>query len=73
MNFCSGLAGAAFYHYLDTGWWKMATYDEFYDDDFSEFVDEVKVELDKSARRKLDDYFEMRRLKQLLNDTFDDY
>jgi len=48
----------------------MATYDEFYDDDFIEFVDEVKA--DKSARRKLDDYFEMRRLKQLLRDTFDD-
>ena len=51
----------------------MATYDEFYDDDFIEFVDEVEVETDKSARRKLDDYFEMRRLKQLLRDTFDDY
>ena len=50
----------------------MATYDEFYDDDFIEFVDEVEVETDKSARRKLDDYFEMRRLKQLLRDTFDD-
>jgi hypothetical protein len=50
----------------------MATYDEFYDDDFIEFVDEVEVERDKSARRKLDDYFEMRRLKQLLRDTFDD-
>ena len=50
----------------------MATYDEFYDDDFIEFVDEVEVEADKSARRKLDDYFEMRRLKQLLRDTFDD-
>lgn len=52
----------------------MATYDEFYDDeDFSDFIDEVGVEADKSARRKLDDYFEMRRLKQLLKDTFDDY
>jgi hypothetical protein len=51
----------------------MATYDEFYDDDFIEFVDEVEVETDKSARRKLDDYFEMRRLKQLLRDTFDDF
>jgi len=50
----------------------MATYDEFYDDDFIEFVDEVEIETDKSARRKLDDYFEMRRLKQLLRDTFDD-
>lgn len=49
------------------------TYDEFYgDEDFSEFVDEVVVDADKSARRKLDDYFEMRRLKQLLRDTFDD-
>lgn len=51
----------------------MATYDEFYDDDFIEFVDEVDVKTDKSARRKLDDYFEMRRLKQLLRDTFDDF
>ena len=51
----------------------MATYDEFYDDDFIEFVDEVVVDSDKSARRKLDDYFEMRRLKQLLRDTFDDF
>jgi hypothetical protein len=51
----------------------MATYDEFYDDDFIQFVDEVEVETDKSARRKLDDYFEMRRLKQLLRDTFDDF
>jgi hypothetical protein len=50
----------------------MATYDEFYDDDFIQFVDEVEVETDKSVRRKLDDYFEMRRLKQLLRDTFDD-
>ena len=38
-----------------------------------EFVDEVVVDSDKSARRKLDDYFEMRRLKQLLRDTFDDF
>jgi hypothetical protein len=52
----------------------MATYDEFYDDeDISDFVDEVEVKPDKSARRKLDDYFEMRRLKQLLRDTFDDF
>jgi hypothetical protein len=52
----------------------MATYDEFYDDeDISDFVDEVEVKRDKSARRKLDDYFEMRRLKQLLRDTFDDF
>ncbi|MEJ2180558.1 MAG: hypothetical protein P8Y28_09010 [Gammaproteobacteria bacterium] len=51
----------------------MATYDEFYDDDFIQFVDEVEVETDKSVRRKLDDYFEMRRLKQLLRDTFDDF
>lgn len=50
----------------------MSTYDEFYDDDFIEFVDEIEVESDKSARRKLDDYFEMRRLKLLLRDTFDD-
>jgi hypothetical protein len=49
------------------------TYDDFYDDeDISDFVDEVEVDPDKSARRKLDDYFEMRRLKQLLRDTFDD-
>jgi len=33
----------------------------------------VEVKPDKSARRKLDDYFEMRRLKQLLRDTFDDF
>ena len=47
--------------------------DDLYDDDdFNEFVDEVVVDADKSARRKLDDYFEMRRLKQLLQDTFDD-
>ena len=50
----------------------MATYDEFYDDeDFSGFVEEAELDTDKSARRKLDDYFEMRRLKQLLRDTFD--
>jgi len=52
----------------------MATYDDIYDDeDLSDFVEDVEVESDKSARRKLDDYFEMRRLKQLLKDTFDDY
>lgn len=54
----------------------MATYDEFYeDDDLIEFVDEIGGELEsgKSARRKLDDYLEMRRLKHLLKDTFDDY
>lgn len=52
----------------------MATYDEIFDDeDFNDFVEKVEVESDKSARRKLDDYFEMRRLKQLLKDTFDDF
>jgi hypothetical protein len=54
----------------------MATYDEFYEDnDLIEFVDEVEgaLESGKSARRKLDDYLEMRRLKHLLKDTFDDY
>ena len=51
--------------------WSWAFF-EFYDDDFIEFVDDVEVETDKSARCKLDDYFEMRCLKQLLRDTFDD-
>ena len=54
----------------------MTTYDIFYeDDDLIEFVDAVEGEFEsgKSARRKLDDYLEMRRLKHLLKDTFDDY
>lgn len=51
----------------------MATYDDFYiDEDFEDFTTDVELISDKSARRKLDDYFEIRRLKQLLKDSFDD-